>query len=151
MTRLSLNPAKCAFEVTSGALLEHIVSKEDIVVDPGKIYAFIKSPAPKNAKALGRFLGQLRWHSRMLRHLADFATPPHVAVHRTPFRGKYTQNKAYEALKFMLSQAPVVQPPDSTRAFHVVVKISGHKRKPEGSKRNGAVQRRHLKGIGRLA
>ena len=85
-TRLSLNPAKCAFEVTSGALLEHIVSKEDIVVDPGKIYAFIKSPAPKNAKALGRFLGQLCWHNRMLRHLAEFTTPLHATVHRTPFR-----------------------------------------------------------------
>ena len=34
---------------------------------------------------------------------------------------------------------------------NAVVKISGHKRKPEGSKRNDAVQRRHMKGIGRLA
>ena len=33
----------------------------------------------------------------------------------------------------------------------VVVKIFGHKRKPEGGERIGAVQRRHIKGIGRLA
>ena len=58
-TRLSLNTAKCAFGVTSCTLLGHIVSKEGIAVDPGKIEEIIKSPMPKNAKALGRFLDQL--------------------------------------------------------------------------------------------
>ena len=103
-----MNLAKCAFDVTSGALLGHIVSKEGIAVDLGKIDAIIKSPTPKNAKQLGRFLGQLCWHNLMLRHLADFATPLHAAVHRTPFRWTETEEKAYEALKIMLSQAPVV-------------------------------------------
>ena len=126
VARLSLNPAKCAFGVTSGTLLGHIVSKDGIAVDPGKIEAIIKSPTPKNAKQLGRFLGQLRWHNRMLRHLADFATPLHAAVHRTPFQWMETEEKAYGALKVkvMLSQAPVVQPPDWAQPFHVFVDAS---------------------------
>ena len=78
--RLSLNPATCVFGVTRGALLRHIVSGEGIAVDPGKIDDIIKSPTPKNAKALGQILGQLRWHNRMIRHLADFATPLHAEV-----------------------------------------------------------------------
>ena len=119
--RLSLNPAKCAFGVTSGTLLGHIVSKDGIAVDPGKIEAIIKSPTPKNAKQLGWFLGQLRWHNRMLRHLADFATPLHATVQRTPFQWTETEEKAYGALKVMLSQAPVVQPPYWTQPFHVFV------------------------------
>ena len=101
--RLSLNPARCAFGVTSGVLLGHIVSKEGNAVDSGKIDAIIKSPTPKNAKRLGRFLGQLRWHNRMLRHLADFATPLHAVVHQTPFWWTETEDKAYDALKIMLS------------------------------------------------
>ena len=60
----------------------------------------------------------------MLRHLANFTTPLHVAVHQTPFRWTETEDKAYEALKIMLSQAPVVQPPDWTRPFHVFVDAS---------------------------
>ena len=124
IARLSLNPAKCAFGVTSGTLLGHIVRKEGIAVDPRKIDAIKKSPTPKNAKALGQFLGQLRWHNRMLRHLADFATPLHIAVHRTPFRWTKTEDKAYAALKIMMSQASVVQPPDWTRPFHVFVDAS---------------------------
>ena len=99
-------------------------TKEGIAIDPGKIDAIIKSPMPKNAKQLGRFLGQLLWQIRMLRHLADFTTPLHVVVHRTPFRWTETEDKAYDALKIMLSQAPVVQPLDWTRPFHVFVDAS---------------------------
>ena len=57
--RLSLNPAKCAFGVTSGTLLGHIVSEEGIAVDPDKVTAILEAPTPINAKALSRFLGQI--------------------------------------------------------------------------------------------
>jgi hypothetical protein len=70
--RLSLNPAKCAFAVTSGMLLGHIVSKDGIAMVPDKVKAILEAPALHNAKALSRFLGQIRWHSRMIRQLADF-------------------------------------------------------------------------------
>ena len=50
--RLSLNPTKFAFGVTSGTLLGHIVSSEGILVDPDKIVAIIEAPAPTNVKAL---------------------------------------------------------------------------------------------------
>ena len=61
--RLSLNPVKCAFYVTSGALLGHIVSCEGIAMDPDKVHAILNAPAPATAKALSRFLGQIQWHS----------------------------------------------------------------------------------------
>jgi hypothetical protein len=57
--RLSLTPAKCAFAVTNGMLLGHIVSKERIAMDPNKVKAILEAPAPHNAKALSRFLGQI--------------------------------------------------------------------------------------------
>jgi hypothetical protein len=63
---LSLNPAKCALAVTSGMLLGHIVSNEGIAMDPDKVKAVLAAPTPHNAKALNRFLEQIRWHSRMI-------------------------------------------------------------------------------------
>ena len=60
--RLSLHPAKCVFLVTSGNLLDHIVSQEGIAMDPDKVQAILNAPAPSTAKALSRFLGQIRWH-----------------------------------------------------------------------------------------
>ena len=68
-SRLSLYPVKCAFDVTNGALLGHIVSKEGIAVGPNKISAITHTKTSTNAKALGWFLGQIRWHSRMIHHL----------------------------------------------------------------------------------
>jgi hypothetical protein len=44
--RLSHNPAKCPFAVTSGMLLGHIVSKEGIVMDLDKLKAILEAPAP---------------------------------------------------------------------------------------------------------
>ena len=108
---LSLNQTKCAFGGTSGALLGCIVSNEGIAMDLRKIKAIIKAPTPKNTKALNRFLGQIRWHNWMLQYLADFATPLHASVHKTPFKWTEIEEDAYNALKIMLTQAPVVQPP----------------------------------------
>jgi hypothetical protein len=115
---------KCAFPVTSGMLLNHIVSKEGIAMDPNKVKAILEAPASHNAKALSRFLGQIRWHSRMIRHLADFATPLHVAVHREPFSWIEDEEKAFAALKRLFTRALVVQPRDWNREFHVFVDAS---------------------------
>ena len=121
--RFCLNPVKCIFKVTSGALLGHIFS-EGIVVDLDKIKAILQAATPTNAKALSRFLGQIRWHSRMLRYLADFTTLLHAVVHRLPFQWTEQEEKAYQALKVMLSQAPMVQPPYWTKDFRVFVDAS---------------------------
>ena len=58
---------------------------------------------PRNAKALSWFVGQIRWHSRMLRYLADFTSLLHATVHRLPFQWKPIEGKAYQALKIMLA------------------------------------------------
>ena len=50
--RFSLNLAKCAFGVTCGALLGHIVSQEGIGVNLEKVKAIMEAPALTNAKAL---------------------------------------------------------------------------------------------------
>ena len=72
-------------------------------MDPNKISAIIQAKTPANAKTLSQFLGQIRWNNRMLRDLADFATPLHAAIHRTPFKWTPTEDKVYEALKVMLT------------------------------------------------
>ena len=121
---MSLYPAKCAFGVTSGTLLGHIVNPVGIVVDPDKVKAVIEAPPPTNAKALRRFLGKIRWHSHMIRYLVDVATPLHAAVHKTPFQWSTVEHEAYNCLKKMLTKVPVVQPPSCAKDFHVFVDTS---------------------------
>ena len=52
VTKLWLNPLKCAFGVQSGMLLGHIVSDAGIAVDPGKVEVICLALPPKNQKAL---------------------------------------------------------------------------------------------------
>ena len=49
--RLSLNPSKCAFFVTSDTLLGHIISQEGIAMDPDKVHAILNAPMPCTVKA----------------------------------------------------------------------------------------------------
>jgi hypothetical protein len=92
-------------------------------MDLDKVEAVLAAATLQNAKALSRFLRQIRWHSQMIRHLADFATPLHVAVHRKPFIWA-EEEKAFAALKLLLSRALVVQPPDWEKEFHVFMDAS---------------------------
>ena len=61
--------------------LGHIVSEEGFAVDPNKVKAILEAPTPTNAKALSRFLEKIRWHSLMIRYLADVTTPLHTTEH----------------------------------------------------------------------
>ena len=110
--------------MTSGNLLSHIVSQKVIAMEPDKVHDIMNAPAPSTTKALNRFLGQIRWHSRTLRHLADFATPLHMVVNRLPFQWSSIEQEAYQSLKLILSHAPIVQPPDWYEPFHVFVDAS---------------------------
>ena len=57
----------------------------------------------------------------MIRH---FAAPLHAVVHRVAFQWAKPEEKAYQALKVMLSQALVVQPSDWTKSFQVFIDAS---------------------------
>ena len=56
--------------------------------------------------------------------MADFTRPLHAAVHCTPFKWTATEEKAYDALKIMLTQASVVQPPTWQKPFRAFVDAS---------------------------
>ena len=110
--------------MTSGTLLGHIVSHEGIAMDLDKVQAILNALAPSTTKALSRFLGQIRWHSRMLRYLPEFATPLHAAIHQAPFKWFTVEEEAYRSLKVMLSHGRVVQPLHWSQPFHVFVDAS---------------------------
>ena len=48
----------------------------------------MEAPPVNNAKALNRFLGQIRCHSQMIRYLANVAIALYPAIHKTSFQWK---------------------------------------------------------------
>ena len=124
-TRLSLNPMKCVFGVSSGVLLGHVVSKEGIAVDVKKIEAINNLEAPRNEKELGRFLGKIKWHGRFIRFMADLATPLYTLMHKdVPYNWTTDHQANFETLRLLLTKAPVLRPPDWTKEFAVHVDAS---------------------------
>ena len=103
--------------MTSGTLLGHIVSHEGIAMDLDKVQAILNALAPSTTKALSRFLGQIRWHSRMLQYLAGFTTPLHAVVHRVPFQWSTVEEEAVTG-SYPLSYLPVVLFPLFTFLAH---------------------------------
>ena len=68
---MRLNPKKCTFGVTSGKLLEHMVSERGIEVDPDKIKAILDMPVPRTEKEIKGFLGRLQYTNRFIASLTD--------------------------------------------------------------------------------
>jgi hypothetical protein len=54
---LKLNPSKCCFAAKTITFLGHVVSKEGIRPDPGKIETVLHFPTPKNVTSVKSFLG----------------------------------------------------------------------------------------------
>ena len=72
---MRLNPAKCAFGVTSGKLLGYVISSRRIEIDPTKIKAILSMPPPKTEKQIRGFIGRLKYISRLISKLTTVCEP----------------------------------------------------------------------------
>ncbi|XP_065017249.1 uncharacterized protein LOC135643811 [Musa acuminata AAA Group] len=72
---MRLNPAKCAFGVTSGKFLGFIVHERGIDANPEKVQAIINMQSPRTIKDLQRLNGKLVAISRFLARSGDRCFP----------------------------------------------------------------------------
>ena len=106
---LTLNE-KCEFSKDQVKFLGHIVSAQGIAIDPSKVEAITKFPAPEGVPELRRLLG-------MVNHVAKFA--PNLAELTKPLRDLLKkenewvwgpdQEEAFKKLKMLLSSSPILQ------------------------------------------
>ncbi|XP_047260934.1 uncharacterized protein K02A2.6-like [Capsicum annuum] len=72
---LKLNPARCAFGVPSEKLLDFIISRRGIELDPSKVKSIRELPPPKNKTEVMSFLGRLNYISRFVAQLTTTCEP----------------------------------------------------------------------------
>ena len=58
---ISLNPTKIIFALTLGKLLRHIIYKDEINIDPNKVYVIQKVDLPRSRKVIQSFLGKVNF------------------------------------------------------------------------------------------
>ena len=73
--KLRVKPQKCVFNVSSGKLLGHIVSRRGVEVDPKKIKAITKMAPPTNLKQLRSLQRKIQAIRRFICQLTDKIAP----------------------------------------------------------------------------
>ncbi|XP_065007630.1 uncharacterized protein LOC135674021 [Musa acuminata AAA Group] len=104
---LRLNPAKCAFGVTSGKFLGFIIHERGIDANPEKIQAIIDMQPPRTIRDLQRLNGRLVALSRFLSRSGDRCLPFFQAL-KDPKNFRWTTEceRAFEQMKQHLANLP---------------------------------------------
>lgn len=123
--QLCLHPEKCYIGMKEGILLGHVISSRGIEVDVEKVKVILALLPPTDLRSLRGFLGYVGYYRRFIRLYADLAMPLTQLLKKdVEFVWTMDCQKAFEALKPRLTQAPVLIPPDWSLPFHVYIDSS---------------------------
>jgi hypothetical protein len=119
--------SKCEFFQTEIGFLGHVINQYGIKMEPSKVDAVLKWPAPKNIHELRSFLGLAGYYRRFVRDFSKVASPLSVLLHKnTPYDWTSAQEQAFNQLKTAVSTAPVLIIPDPTLPYTLVTDASGY-------------------------
>ena len=102
---MKLNPAKCAFGVSTGKFLGFIVNNRGIEANPDKIKAVLDMPSPSGIKEVQRLTERIAALSRFVSRTSD-KCQPFFQVLKKAFQWDTKCEEAFSALKTYLSSPP---------------------------------------------
>ena len=126
---LKLAPRKCEFLQQEISFLGFHVSKDGIHTDPEKIAKVKEWKTPQNSKELASFLGFAGYYRKFVKGFSQIALP--LSQLRNEPKGKWKWSSehqvAFNTLKQMLCQAPVLAYPDFQKPFelHIDASLTG--------------------------
>ena len=116
--KLKLKPKKCHFFQCQVAFLGHIVSPEGIATDPNKIQKVTDCPPPQDVHEVRSALGLFSYYRRFIPHFSEVAKPLIKLTEKDrAFTWGEEQQLAFEQLKELLEQAPILSHPRSEGLF----------------------------------
>ena len=136
---LKLSSSKCRFMCTEIKYLGHMISEKGISVDPDKVACVQSWPVPKTVKQVQSFLGFASFYRRFIKNFARIAKPLHevtlggehfqlktkTKVKYPPLKWGPAQQKAFEELKDVCCQTPILGFADYTQPFVLHTDASG--------------------------
>jgi len=107
-----MNGKKCNFAVEQVKYLGHILSADDVAVDPSKTDIITNWPRPKNAKQVKSFLGVSNYYRRFIKRYSQrSAALRELTAEDKPFNWGNKQQDAFIDLKAALSKPPILRIP----------------------------------------
>jgi hypothetical protein len=105
--------------------LGHIVSTRGVCADPGKIQVMVDWPFPKSFKALRGFLGLTGYYREFIKNYGTIAAPLTHMLKKNSLGWTPEVQAAFEALKFAVTQSPVLALPNFSKPFTIECDASG--------------------------
>jgi hypothetical protein len=122
---LFVKMSKCKFACLEVEYLGHIVSDKGVSADPGKIQAMVEWPFPKTLKALKGFLELTGYYRKFIKSYGSIAAPLTNMLKKNSFGWTAAAQEAFEALKLVVSRAPVLALPNFSLPFIIECDASG--------------------------
>ncbi len=123
--KLYVKAEKCDFHVDSVSFLGYVVESGQLRADPAKIEAVKNWPIPSTRKELQRFLGFANFYRRFIRNYSRIAAPlTQLTSSKVSYTWSEAANTAFEHLKTMFTNTPVLIHPDPEQQFVVEVDAS---------------------------
>jgi Reverse transcriptase (RNA-dependent DNA polymerase) len=117
---LTVNRSKVQANLCRIRILGNILDRDGLHPDPVKVKAISEYKPPRNAKEVKRFLGVSGWFSRFIQDYSRIVSPLSKLLKKnTKFIWGIEEQTAFEATKTILSNDPVIRPPNWERPFIV--------------------------------
>ena len=105
-----MNPAKCAFGVSSGQFLGHIVTKRRIEANPTQLQSISGLDTPKSVREVQRLIGKIVAMSTFISRMSDRCEPSFKSIKKNTSslwgleqENAFTESKQYLSLPSILS------------------------------------------------
>ena len=123
---IALNKDKCRFGLQEIPFMGHVVSSSGLKPDPAKIEAIVKMKPPTDKAGVERLRGTVNYLSRFVPKLSDVIRPISDLTHPdVEWTWDSVHDKAFEEIKRLLTQAPVLAYFDSTKELSIQCDASG--------------------------
>lgn len=123
---LKLNLRKCSFFKEEVKFLGHIISGDGIAADPSKVSAVVEYERPKNVHDVRRFIGLASYFRKFIPQFSTVAKPLlKLTEDRAKFLWDDACESAFETLKRLLTEAPILAFPDFDEEFVLTTDASG--------------------------
>ena len=108
---------KCQFGQREVKYLGHVIFNQGVVVAPEKIEAVTSWPKPTTPKAMRGFLGLCGYYRKFIQNFGKIAAPLTRMLKNNNFIWSPIAEDAFDQLKKVMTQAPVLSLPDFSKQF----------------------------------